>query len=78
MNIYQSCKMFLSPPASPVEIENKNKYLMRKPMKSVFEEITMYPRLTIPYIIIIPIKQFSTIVFPELSFKTSVFFKIIT
>jgi len=49
--------MFLSPPASPVEIENKNKYLMRKPISSVFEEkhvkyhkkVTMYPRLTIPY-----------------------------
>jgi len=25
MNIHQSCKIFLSPPASPVEIENKNK-----------------------------------------------------
>jgi len=25
MNIYQSCKMLLSSPASPVEIEKKNK-----------------------------------------------------
>jgi len=40
MNIHQSCKMFLFPPAKPAEIENKNKYLMRKPMKSVFEEKT--------------------------------------
>jgi len=56
MNIHQSCKIFLSPPAKPVEIENKIKYLMRKPISSVFEEknvkyhkkVTMYPRLTIP------------------------------
>jgi|GEM_PF-4662416 len=40
--------MFLSPPASPVEIEYKNKYLMRKKNVKYHKKVTMYPRLTIP------------------------------
>jgi len=58
MNIHQSCKMFLSPPAKLVEIENKNKIPYEKTDEIGFrgknikyhKKVTMYPRLTIPNI----------------------------